>query len=231
MIVIFNPAAGARRAQRLWRVLDLLAESGVRLAIAETRYPGHATELAEAASRQGAGLVVAAGGDGTIAEVAAGLARAQGNTAGPSLGPALGPALGVIPIGTANVLARELRLPFAPRAVAACLAFRRTRTLWPGIARGAGGDRLFVQMVGVGLDAQVVHRLPLGLKRWLGRAAYVAQTLREMQRYAYAPIHAQLDGRAVQAGSIIVCKGELYAGPFTLAPSPWPLHPGPWCAA
>ena len=51
-------------------------------------------------------------------------------------------------------------LPFAPRAVAAALAFGRTRPLWPGVARGADGSRLFVQMLGVGFDAQVVHRLP-----------------------------------------------------------------------
>ena len=64
-------------------------------------------------------MVVAAGGDGTIAEVANGLMGS-------------GARLGVIPLGTANVLAHELALPFAPRAVAAALAFGRTRLLWPG---------------------------------------------------------------------------------------------------
>ena len=82
----------------------------------------------------------------------------------------------MIPLGTANVLAHELALPFAPRAVAAALAFGRTRTLWPGVARGADGARLFVQMLGVGFDAQVVHLLSLPLKRVLGRGAYVVQT-------------------------------------------------------
>ena len=72
-------------------------------------------------------MVVAAGGDGTIAEVANGLMGS-------------GARLGVIPLGTANVLAHELALPFAPRAVAAALAFGRTRPLWPGMVRGA--DRL-----------------------------------------------------------------------------------------
>ncbi len=74
MLIIFNPVAGRRRAQRLWRVLDIMATSGVRLEIVETQHAGHATELARAGAEAGRPMVVAAGGDGTIAEVAAGLA-------------------------------------------------------------------------------------------------------------------------------------------------------------
>jgi diacylglycerol kinase family enzyme len=216
LIVIYNPAAGLRRALLLWRVLDVLAANGVRFSLAETAHPGHAADLAEAACAGAPSLIVAAGGDGTIAEVAAGLARVSGRR----------PALGIIPIGTANVLAQELSLSFAPRAVAAALAFRRTQTLWPGIAKNADGERLFVQMLGVGLDAQVVHHLPLGLKRWLGKTAYIAQTLREMPRYAYPVISASLDGEAITTSSLIVCKGELYAGPFRLALGARPDRPG-----
>ena len=197
----------------LWRVLDMLAYTGVRLQLAETQHAGHATELARQAVRQGARLVVAAGGDGTIADVANGLA---GSTA----------RLGVIPLGTANVLAHELSLPFRPQAVAAALAFGRTRTLWPGLVRGRLGDRLFVQMVGVGLDAQVVHRLSLPMKRLLGRGAYVLQTLRELTRYGYPAIRMRVDGADMTAVSAIVSKGRLYAGRFTLAPAAAPTEPG-----
>src|ERR1700760_1151920 len=162
MIVIFNPVAGRRRAHLLWRVLDVLVANGVRLDIAETHRAGHAETLAREAARRGEPMVVAAGGDGTIAEVANGL-----------LG--TGARLGIIPLGTANVLAHELGLPFAPSAVAAALAFGRPRPIWPGIAAGANGSRLFVQMLGAGFDAQVVHRLSSPLKRALGRTAYVLQ--------------------------------------------------------
>ena len=134
--------------------------------------------------------------------------------------------LGVIPIGTANVLAHELSLPFAPAAVAKALAFGRTLPLWPGIACGAGGERPFVQMLGVGLDAQVVHRLSPPLKRAIGRGAYVVQTLRELARYDYAPVRVLIDGVAAEAGSVIVSKGRFYGGRFTLAPSAKPGLPG-----
>ncbi len=212
MIVIFNPVAGRRRAHLLWRVLDVLSENGLRIELAETHCAGHALVLARDAARAGADTVVAAGGDGTVAEVANGLIGSPTR-------------LGIIPLGTANVLAQELGLPFAPRSVAATLAFGRVRRIWPGYAKGPDGDRLFVQMLGAGLDAQVVHRLPPPLKRALGRSAYVLQTLRELARYNFTPLDLIIDGVATRAASVIVTKGRLYAGHYTLAPDARPDEP------
>lgn len=213
MVIVFNPVAGRRRAALLWRVLDVLVANGIRLDLAETHRAGHAEALAREAARSGAPMVVAAGGDGTIAEVANGLMGS-------------GVRLGVIPLGTANVLAHELALPFAPRAVAAALAFGRTRMLWPGVARGAAGSRLFVQMLGVGFDAQVVHRLSLPLKRVLGRGAYVVQSLRETARYQFPPVRLRIDEIETEAASAVISKGRLYAGTFLLAPESRPAEPG-----
>ena len=79
MVMIFNPVAGRRRAALLWRVLDVLVANGIRLDLAETHRAGHAEVLAREAVQGGAPMVVAAGGDGTIAEVANGLlGRAPG---------------------------------------------------------------------------------------------------------------------------------------------------------
>src|ERR687894_2729610 len=74
MLIVFNPAAGGRRRRRLARALDALGLQGLRPDVAETARPGHATELAREAAGRGVGMVVAAGGDGTVAEVAGGLA-------------------------------------------------------------------------------------------------------------------------------------------------------------
>ena len=134
--------------------------------------------------------------------------------------------LGVIPLGTANVLAHELALPFAPRAVAAALAFKRTKLLWPGLANGAGGTRLFVQMLGVGFDAHVVHTLPVGLKRVFGKGAYVLQSLHALLHYDFAPIRLRLDGVETSAASVIVSKGVLYGGTYRLAADAVPGEPG-----
>jgi YegS/Rv2252/BmrU family lipid kinase len=227
MMIVFNPVAGRRRAQLLWRVLDVLVANGIRIDLAETAGPGHAETLARSAAQAGKTLVVAAGGDGTIAEVANGLMGSATR-------------LGVIPLGTANVLANELGLPFAPGAVAHALAFGRTRPLWPGLASGPGGSRLFVQMLGVGFDAHVVQQLSFPLKRVFGRGAYVLQTLRELPRYRFIPIRLRIDDEEIEASSVIVSKGRLYAGRYILAPdarSGEPgfsvvlfEHSGPWAA-
>jgi YegS/Rv2252/BmrU family lipid kinase len=213
MMIVFNPVAGKRRAQLLWRVLDVLLEHGVRVDLMETQRQGHASDLAREAAQRGEALVVAAGGDGTIAEVANGLIGTR------SL-------LGVIPLGTANVLAHELGLPFAPRAVAAALGLRRTKQLWPGQAVNGDDIRLFVQMLGVGFDASVVHHLSVPLKRVFGRGAYVLQTLRELARYRFAPIRLRIDGADMQAASAIITKGRLYAGQYLLAPDARPALAG-----
>lgn len=213
MMIVFNPVAGRRRAALLWRVLDVLVHNGVRLDVAETSCSGDAACLAREAAARGETMVVAAGGDGTIAEVANGLLGS-------------GTRLGIIPLGTANVLAHELALPFSPRAVAAALAFGRTRMLWPGLARSTGGTRLFVQMLGIGFDAHVVHRMPVPLKRAFGRGAYVLQTLRDTVSYRYPPITLRLDGEETQAASVIVSKGRFYAGRYLLAADARPADPG-----
>jgi YegS/Rv2252/BmrU family lipid kinase len=213
MLIVFNPTAGRARASLLWRVLDVMVENGVRIELAETRRPGHAEALARDAATARAPIVVAAGGDGTIAEVASGLLGSQTR-------------LGVIPLGTANVLAHELALPFSGRAVAAALVFGRTRTLWPGLASGANGKRIFVQMLGVGFDAQVVHQIDGTMKRSLGRSAYLLQGLREVARYDFAPIAVRIDEAETRASSVIVSKGRLYGGHHLLAPQAQPAQPG-----
>jgi YegS/Rv2252/BmrU family lipid kinase len=213
MVIIFNPVAGRRRAHLLWRVLDVLVANGVRLDLAETHRSGHAEALAREAARRGEQMVVAAGGDGTIAEVANGLMGSPVR-------------LGVIPLGTANVLAHELGLPFAPKSVAAALAFGRSRTLWPGQANGPDGARLFVQMLGVGFDAHVVRNLPFRMKKVFGKGAYVMQSMRELVRYRFPTIRMRIDETETEAASVIISKGRLYGGSFRLAIDAVPSDPG-----
>jgi diacylglycerol kinase family enzyme len=214
MLVIFNPAAGAGRRRRLARAIDWLCREGLPPDVAETRAPGDAQLIAAEAAARGEAVIVAAGGDGTIAEVAAGIAGS-------------GAALGILPLGTANVLALELGVPLAPEAAAALLATGTRRLIHPGLITDASGaGRLFVQMAGAGFDAAVVQALDLGLKRRLGRAAYVVQAMREAARHPFAPIEAVLDGTPHRATSVIVTKGRLYAGRHLLAPAARPSRPG-----
>ena len=214
MVIIFNPTAGRRRHHQLRLALEALRAAGIMPEVRETQQAGDATRLARCAARDGAAVIVAAGGDGTIAEVAQGLSGS-------------GACLGLLPMGTANVLARELAIPLRPDAAARILAQGDVLHLHPGQARFADGStRIFVQMLGTGFDAAVVASLDLGMKRRLGRAAYVWQTMRELARYRFPGCTVTLDGVPTAASSVIVTKGRLYAGQYLLAPDARPDAPG-----
>jgi diacylglycerol kinase family enzyme len=214
MLIVFNPTAGQGRRRRLDRALAALRGLSCRHTVVETTHPGHASALARAAAAAGAAVVIAAGGDGTIAEVAGGLAGTP-------------TALGVLPLGTANVFAWELGIPIRPERAAAGLAEGRAVSLHPGVARFAdGSSRLFIQMLGAGLDAAVVARLDPGLKRRFGRGAYVWQTVRELARYRFPAVRVSFDGSDVLVRSVIVSKGRFYAGRHLLAPRADFARPG-----
>jgi YegS/Rv2252/BmrU family lipid kinase len=206
LCIIFNPAAGARRRARLYVALDVLYGLGVQFELMETSAPGDAEKLARVAAHKDR-IVVAAGGDGTIAEVAAGL---EGTSA----------LLGLLPLGTANVFALEMAVPLNPKEAARALLLGRSTCVYPGLLkRGDASDRLFIQMVGVGLDAVVVHRLPPGLKRAFGKAAYVMQTLRDITSHPFNSFKVNVDGQQMEPSGLVVTKGRFYAGRFEIAPS------------
>ena len=143
ILVIFNPAAGwaRRRAQRLHRIIAELERRGCMVAVRTTQGPGDALQLARDADAH-FDVIVAAGGDGTVNEVANGVFAASRP-------------LAVVPLGTGNVLANELGLPRKPRDLARLIAEGAPQPLWPGRA----GDRLFVAMTGIGFDAAVLSAL------------------------------------------------------------------------
>jgi len=211
-LIIVNPTAGAVRRGGLDRALTLLQNGGVAIQICETHRRGDAEDFAANAVREGgfAG-VIAAGGDGTIGEIVNGLRR-------PSTMPC--PPLGILPLGTANVLAGELGIDHLPRATAAILA-GHVRPIYPGRCN----DRYFVQMVGVGFDAQVVAALDPKLKRRLGKLGYAWQSVRSLCQYRPQYFELTVDGVCHQAASAVVAKGHYYAGRFILAPDIRPDQP------
>ena len=110
-LLIHNPNAGnggnARR-RHIDEARKYLSQHGIEAELAETNGPGHATEIAQRATHEGRSLVIACGGDGTLNEVVNGLATAQNGHRVP---------LALLPGGTANILAKELDLPWdIPRA-------------------------------------------------------------------------------------------------------------------
>ncbi|HEX2093037.1 MAG TPA: diacylglycerol kinase family protein, partial [Longimicrobiaceae bacterium] len=145
-LVVLNPAAGRGAAALAHHAVEsVLDGADVRYELAFTRAPGHAVELAERAAREGWPAVVAAGGDGTVHEVANGLLRAAGDA--PTL------PLGIVPVGSGNDFAKLVGAPTDPAA-----AMRRILAAEPRrVDAGRVGDRYFIN--GVGIEAARVRRL------------------------------------------------------------------------
>ncbi|MBK1664265.1 hypothetical protein CKO38_01220 [Rhodospirillum rubrum] len=223
VMIIANPTAGSLKQRRLNRTLLGLEKLGCTVGLRETAKPGDATLMArEAALAGNVDVVVAAGGDGTINEVANGLAGS-------------GVALGVIPLGTANVLAIEAGIPRDPGKAAQVIATGVPRKLYLGEVRASAetplaGPRRFVMMAGAGFDAHVVDTVDLALKRKTGKLAYVWCTVQRAFSYDFPLCAVDIDtpdGRTIHAdvATAVVCNGKYYGGPFIAAPLADISHP------
>jgi len=201
-VLIYNPTAGQRDRRR--RMADLVREMrlrGVELVHAPTEGPRHATEIARTFARRGADLVAACGGDGTISEAAWGLSG-------------LDVPLAVLPGGTSNVLARELSIPLS--------IDRAKELLVEGVPRSVrmltANDRPFLLWAGAGLDARIMGKMSLLLKRWLGRAGIFFTVAPEFFRYEFPRLDVKIDGRSHEATFAVVCHARRYAGEWIIAP-------------
>jgi diacylglycerol kinase family enzyme len=190
-LLLFNPNAGAGGRSRrvaLERVANVLRSAGIEAEIAATLGPGTAGVQAAGAIADGADTVFACGGDGTLHEVLQGLA----------LGPAA--TVGVIPLGSANALARHLRLSLDPAE--AMRQQLRFHPRWIPLGRVTCAtrhgtlSRYFAVMAGAGPDGMLVYRMLATDKQRLGRAMYYARAARLFlsQRFGPFQVNASLDG-------------------------------------
>jgi len=202
-LIIHNPVSGARNSKKLKKILKLMAASDLEYELAGTEYPGHASIIAKEASldKDPSLIIVAAGGDGTISEVAAGLAEG----AAP---------IGIIPLGTANVLARELGIGTSLKKAFRVLKEGLSMPVHPGRA----GDKRFLLMVGAGYDSLAVSELNSAEKKRFGALAYIFAATRAVRRFSSLNVSAQVDGVTYSGASVIVSRARLYGGPFTIAP-------------
>ena len=207
--VIINPISGTggrldaarHRAEHAAALLDQRRTPGE---VFVTERPGHARELTAAALARGASTVVAWGGDGTVNEVASALSFRDA-------------ALAIVPSGSGNGLARELRIPFEPvRAFDVALSSQTTR-----IDAGELDGRLFFNIAGVGLDAQVAHRFAAGGLIRRGFLRYLEITIHELFTYR-ADEHTIVtddDVLRVRAMLIAIANARQYGNGALIAPA------------
>lgn len=175
--------------------------------VLETTASGHAHELARALANAG-GIVAAAGGDGTIGEVAAGLHHS------PS-------ALAVLPIGTGNDFARALG--FGTSLSRAVDAIVNGQPQAVDLIRWKSGAQsgLGVNVAGCGFDAVVARRINEGYRYLRGTTAYLAAVLASLRTYQPSQLRLQVDSTIIDT-SVMLCavaNATSYGGGMLVAPN------------
>jgi diacylglycerol kinase (ATP) len=228
--LIYNPSGGQVVIRHeLDNVLAFLNRCGWSVILRETSKPLEATELARYAANRGAKVVIAAGGDGTVNEVANGLVNTD-------------VALGVLPVGTTNSWALQMGIPALNPMLPGTQAVKLIAALEERIARplpanyyrkvlldaarvliegrtvavdmGELSGRHFLMWAGIGFDAAIAQSIPLKEKRAIGSWAYVFPTIESAYRYSGTDAWLNLDGKVIKVSTplIIVSNIQLYGG-------------------
>jgi diacylglycerol kinase (ATP) len=201
--VILNPAARSAKASGR---LEAIKELSDRIKLCPTTGPGDARRIARELALAGASVVVAAGGDGTINEIVNGLRDA---------GPEHQAALGLLPSGTMNVFSVELGLPV--NSLVDCWEVilrnqRKTIDLWDA------NGHAFMQLAGVGLDAEIIKETTWERKKALGPLSYVISAAQCIGKTAPQMNIFGAGREPIQGSVVLVGNGKRYGGPLKVFP-------------
>jgi diacylglycerol kinase (ATP) len=184
--VIINPASGQKKAV-LADINRVFRPAGIRWSVEITQNEGDATHLARRLAEQGAEIVAVYGGDGTISEVACGLAGTQA-------------ALAILPGGTGNVLTFEFGIPRdIVQAARLLVSHHRVRLVDMGEVDG----RKFLLRAGAGLEAATIQRAPREFKDRFGLLAYTIAALQSLMDAHPVQYKLELDGQTVETQGIL----------------------------
>src|SRR5258707_2992634 len=218
-LLIHNPTAvngGKARRRLLDEARRICALSGIEAELQETRGPGDATAMAERATREGRHLVIACGGDGTLNEVVNGLAAEQNGHRVP---------MALLPGGTANVLAKELRIPWDIPGAAEKLVHGEIRDVALGLAtplKEPGKKRYFLSVAGAGPDGMIVYAIDLDLKARVGSLGYLWQGGRAGFRYKYPHFRVVTGNEKLDVSLVVVGGTKHYGGAVSSTPEDAP---------
>ncbi len=214
-LLIYNPTSGRRRHRRFAEIeqaVRLLKDERIRTELAPTKGPLTARAIARQAVEQRRGMVIACGGDGTINEIVNGLAGSQVPMA-------------LLPAGTANILAKELRIPWDIPHASRLIPGGVVRRIALGIAIPVNGNhsaevpregRYFLSVAGAGPDGAIVNAVNAGLKKSAGVLAYWAEGARQLIRYSFPEMRVRSGGEERRATIIVVGRTVNYGGPFKI---------------
>lgn len=206
-VVLWNPSAGS--ADVADDVREELAELP-HVTILEPQGRDEAIEETIRAARDGASLVVAAGGDGTVNSVVAGLMQLEKR-----------PAMGLLPLGSGNDLARSLEIPLEPAEALETLFSQAKRPLDVVEVTSSGGTRTYVNMLTGGNSGRYLHHMTPEIKKLWGPFCYlrgVIDVLRDLQVYQVELACDDDPPERFEALNIFVANGRFSGGGLPVSP-------------
>jgi YegS/Rv2252/BmrU family lipid kinase len=208
-IIICNPAARRASPNHVEDARGVLHDGGYRTELLVTERSGQGIELARQALSKNPSIVIAAGGDGTINEVMNGMVRSE-------------VPLAILPMGTTNVLARELDIPEDAAGAMKRALDAEPRAISLGRIIGGGSpsvfDRYFCLMAGIGFDGITVLNTHNSLKKVSGKAAYILSGLRTFLGFDPSRLSLTVDGQEYSGYSAVIGKSSKYGGNFRVTP-------------
>jgi YegS/Rv2252/BmrU family lipid kinase len=197
-LLLYNPKAG--RATLGEKGLEMIIERLQELQIeAQVQYSSNGQK--RSLNLAGKDLLIVCGGDGTIHDTLPDAVEANVPVA-------------IVPVGTANVLARELSIPRDPLAALQILKTGRTRKLHLGKA----GDRYFHLMAGVGLDGYLLRQVGPSLKRFLGVGAFWLTGFLRFWSYSFPTFRVKIGEELHTATFAVISNSRLYGGHLRVTP-------------
>lgn len=209
IVFIYNPIAKRASGRKILRASHFLKSKGYKVEILFTEQKGHAESLAREAIKESPSLVIAAGGDGTFNEVVNGIAGSEIPMA-------------ILPLGTTNVLAKELGVPETVEGAMEVALSGTPKTVSLGkiyVTRHSSlFTRYFLLMAGIGFDGEAVFRINETLKKISGKGAYIVSGFKTLSAFNPGKLILDMDGKTSSGYSAIISKAAKYGGNFKITP-------------
>lgn len=209
IVLIFNPTAKNASGRKIAKASHFLRSRGYKAEILFTEQKGHAESLAREAVKESPSLIIAAGGDGTFNEIVNGIAGSEIPMA-------------ILPLGTTNVLAKELGLPETVDDALEVALNGTPKTVSLGkiyvTRHSLLVTRYFLLMAGIGFDGEAVFRINETLKKISGKGAYIFSGFKTLSVFNPDKLILDMDGKTYTGYSVIISKVAKYGGNFKITP-------------
>jgi YegS/Rv2252/BmrU family lipid kinase len=216
IVIIGNPAARKSSIKKIERASIFLQKKGFGTKILMTKKRGEATDLAHEMVKKKPFLIIAAGGDGTINEVINGIVHTE-------------TPLAILPLGTANVLAKELGISENIYEALETAISRTPKTVSLGRIELLDSSTLkthyFCLMAGVGFDGKTVYHVNTSLKKVSGKCSYIIGGIKNLSSYSPNELFFNIDGKEYSGYCAIIGKASRYGGNFKVTPEATLLEP------